>query len=93
MLAAALGAVSAWLVTWIPRLAVAGLTIVLGVSYLLALLVPMYAWPSWITRLSLFGAIGHPYLAVPPWGGPLFLVTQAVAGFVLAATTATRATM
>ncbi|MFD7841508.1 ABC transporter permease subunit [Nocardia sp. NPDC059764] len=91
LLAAALGTVSAWLVTWIPRYAVGGLAIVLGLSYLLALLVPMFAWPSWITRLSLFGAIGHPYLEVPPWGGPLFLVALAAAGFALAATTATRA--
>ncbi|WP_228102996.1 ABC transporter permease subunit [Nocardia seriolae] len=91
LLAAGLGAVATWLVTWIPRYAVAGLAIVLGLSYLLALLVPMFAWPSWITRLSLFGAVGHPYLEVPPWGGALFLAILAVAGFALAAVTATRA--
>ncbi|BEK93720.1 ABC transporter permease subunit [Nocardia seriolae] len=91
LLAAGLGAVATWLVTWMPRYAVAGLAIVLGASYLLALVAPMFDWPAWVTRLSLFGATGHPYLEVPPVGGSLFLMVLAVAGFVLAATSASRA--
>lgn len=91
LLAAGLGAIAAWLVAWIPRYAVAGLVITLGLSYLLALLVPMFAWPSWVTRLSLFGATGHPYLQVPPLGGLLFLMVLAAAGVVLAGASATRA--
>jgi ABC-2 type transport system permease protein len=47
--------------------------------------------PSWITRLSLFGATGHPYIQIPTWGGLMFLITPAVTGFALAATSATRA--
>ncbi|MEV2226036.1 ABC transporter permease subunit [Nocardia vinacea] len=91
LLAAGLGAVAAWFVVWVARYAVAALAIGLGLSYLLVLLVPMFGWPSWITRLSLFGATGHPYVQIPPWGGLMFLITLAGAGFSLAAISATRA--
>ncbi|WP_157391990.1 ABC transporter permease subunit [Nocardia terrae] len=91
LLAAGLGAVASWLVIWIPRFAVSALAIVLGLSYLLTLLVPMFAWPSWITKLSLFGATGHPYLQTPSPGGLLFLSALAVAGFLCATVSAARA--
>ncbi|MTE13462.1 ABC transporter permease subunit [Nocardia aurantiaca] len=91
LLAVGLGAVAVWLAMWIPRYAIAALSITLGASYLLVLLVPMFDWPSWIARLSLFGATGHPYLQMPAWGGTLFLAASAVVGFTLAATVAARA--
>jgi hypothetical protein len=34
-------------------------------SYLLVLFVPLLDWHSWIERLSVFGAFGHPYLELP----------------------------
>lgn len=90
LFAAGLAAVAAAAVTWFPRYATTALTIVFGASYLLVLLVPMFAWPSWLTRISVFGAIGHPYLQNPPAGGIAFLAFLTVTGYLLAVTTAAR---
>ncbi|WP_063013476.1 ABC transporter permease subunit [Nocardia nova] len=84
LFALGLAGVGAWLVAWWPRFAVTVLAAGLGLSYLLMMLVPMFAWPTWLTKLSVFGAIGHPYLQNPPLGGLAFLASLAVAGYLLA---------
>jgi hypothetical protein len=40
-------------------------------SYLLVLFVPLLDWHSWMERLSVFGAFGHPYLELPRWAASL----------------------
>ena len=70
--------------------AVAVLAVYVTASYLLGLLVSYLAWPDWVTRLSIFGAFGHPYLGWPAVGGTLVLLTLAVAGGLLAAAVAER---
>ena len=89
LLAAGLGAVAALLVAWLrSRAAVAAMAILVGGSYLLVLVVQLFSWPEWVTRLSLFGAFGHPYLQVPAVAGLVFLAALATAGGVLAAAVA-----
>jgi ABC-2 type transport system permease protein len=61
-------------------LAVVALSVYLGASYLLGLLVSLYGWPDWVNRLSVFGALGHPYLDWPPVSGTLILLGLAVGG-------------
>jgi ABC-2 type transport system permease protein len=61
-------------------LAVVALSVYLGASYILGLLVSLYDWPQWVNRISVFGALGHPYLGWPPVSGTLVLVGLAVAG-------------
>jgi ABC-2 type transport system permease protein len=61
-------------------LAVVALSVYLGASYLLGLLVSLYGWPEWVNRLSVFGALGHPYLDWPPVSGTLILLGLAVGG-------------
>jgi ABC-2 type transport system permease protein len=67
---AGFGAVAAIAVAWLRgRSAIVALCIFAVTSYLLVLFVPLFDWPSWIERLSVFGAFGHPYLELPPLGG------------------------
>jgi ABC-2 type transport system permease protein len=61
-------------------LAVIALSVYLGASYILGLLVSLYGWPEWVNRLSVFGALGHPYLDWPPVSGLLVLLGLAVSG-------------
>jgi ABC-2 type transport system permease protein len=61
-------------------LAVVALSVYLGASYILGLLVSLYDWPAWVNRISVFGALGHPYLGWPPVSGTLVLVGLAVVG-------------
>lgn len=63
-------------------LAVVALSVYLGASYILGLLVSLYSWPEWVNRISVFGALGHPYLGWPPVGGTLVLVGLALVGLV-----------
>lgn len=91
MVGAALGGIAALAVGWARRgAAVTVLAVAVGGSYLLAYLVPMFDWPDWLNRLSVFWALGHPYLE---WPGPSRLVTLlvlAVPGALLAAAVAER---
>ncbi len=64
--------------------AVPVIAVFLAASYLLGLMAPMLDWPDWVARLSVFTALGHPYLE---WSGALgttMLLSLFVAG-VLAA--------
>jgi ABC-2 type transport system permease protein len=69
---------------------VTALAVFTGASYLLVLLVPLFAWPDWIARMSLFGAFGHPYLEVPKLAGAAVLIGLAALGSVAAALIAQR---
>jgi len=91
LLGAALGAVAAVVVAALRSGAsVTALAVYIGASYLLVYLVPLFDWPDWVNRLSVFSAFGHPYLEWPPLGGIAVLVSLAVAGGVLAAAIAER---
>lgn len=81
LLGAAVAGVAVVAVTVLRNgLAVIVLSIYLGMSYLLSLLVTLYGWPDWVNRLSVFGALGHPYLEWPVLGGTVVLLVLAVAG-------------
>ena len=51
-----------------------------GRRTLVAFLVPMFGWPDWLNRMSVFWAFGHPYLRLPPASGLAVLIVLAVAG-------------
>jgi ABC-2 type transport system permease protein len=50
----------------------------------------MFGWPDWLNRLSVFWAIGHPYLDWPTAGGLATLLILAVPGALIAAAIAER---
>jgi ABC-2 type transport system permease protein len=88
---AGFGAVAAIAVAWLRgRSAIVALCIFAVTSYLLVLFVPLFDWPSWIERLSVFGAFGHPYLELPPLGGLVTLGILSSLGAVAGAVIATR---
>ena len=91
LLGAALGAVAAVAVAGLRSGAsVTGLAVFVGASYLLGFLVPLFGWPDWTNRFSVFSAFGHPYLEWPPLAGVLVLFGLAVGGTLLAAAIAER---
>ena len=91
LVAAAVAAVAALVVAWLRSAAAVGvLTVFVAASYLLMLLVPLFAWPDWVSRLSVFGAYGNPYLELPAAGGLAVLAGVAVAGSLAAAEIARR---
>jgi ABC-2 type transport system permease protein len=91
LLAAALAAVAALVVAWLRSTsAVGALAVFVGASYLVVYLVPLFAWPEWINRVSVFGAYGNPYLELPPVAGLTVLTGIAVLGSLAAAAAAQR---
>ncbi len=91
LLGAALSSVAAIIVAALRTgVAVAALAAYVAASYLLGLLISYLTWPEWITKLSIFGAFGHPYLGWPAIGGTLVLLTLALGGALVAAATAER---
>jgi hypothetical protein len=48
-------------------------------------LVPLFAWPDWVNRTTIFGAYGNPYLNLPGASSLAVLATVAVGGGLLAA--------
>lgn len=91
LLGAALGSVAAIVVAWLRRgIAVTVLAVVVGASYLLGYFVPLFGWPEWLNRLSVFWGFGHPYLEWPDWSGVVILFVLAVPGAILAAALAER---
>jgi ABC-2 type transport system permease protein len=88
---ASLGAVATIVVAWLrDRSAVLALSLFVVASYLLVLFVPLFDWPAWIERLSVFGALGHPYLELPQLGGLVTLGVLGSLGAVAGAAIATR---
>lgn len=91
LFAAALGSLAA-LVTAVVRSSdvVIALGLVVGASYLLSYLVPLFGWPDWLNRLSLFWAFGTPYVGWPGVARLATLVVVTVGGTVGAAVAAER---
>jgi len=81
LFAAALAAVATLAVAWLRGpAAVSVLAMFVAGSYLLVYLVPLFAWPDWVLRASVFGAYGNPYLEVPAWTGLAVLAGLALLG-------------
>jgi ABC-2 type transport system permease protein len=92
LLTAALAAIAALVVAWLrSTAAVAALTVFVAASYLLLYLVPLFAWPDWVNRTTIFGAYGNPYLELPTTSGLIVLAALAVGGGLLAAAVARHA--
>ena len=70
--------------------AVTILAVYVGAAYLLTWMIPIFDWPAWVSRLSVFEAFGHPYQEWPPGAGLLVLIVLAAAGSALAAGVAER---
>ena len=66
------------------------LAVLVGASYILGYFVPMFGWPDWLNRLSVFWAFGQPYLEWPASTGLVTMLVLAVPGAVLAAAIAER---
>ena len=64
--------------------AIVFLTIWIVGAYLVVLFAPLFDWPAWVPRLSLFDAFGRPYLGAPDVYGLSYLAALAVAGAALA---------
>jgi ABC-2 type transport system permease protein len=91
LLTGALAAVAAVVVAWLrSSAAVAALALFVAGSYLLVYLVPLFAWPDWVNRTTIFGAYGNPYLDLPAASGLILLTVLAAGGGVLAAFVADR---
>jgi ABC-2 type transport system permease protein len=89
--ATALAAVAALAVAWLRNgAAVGAMAAFLAGSYLLVYLVPLFGWPEWINRVSVFGAYGNPYLELPAWTGLAVLTGLVLAGGFGAAAVARR---
>lgn len=87
----ALGGVASVVVVTVRRaVAVTVLAVIVGLSYLLTLLAGILDWPGWVDRLSVFWAVGHPYLSWAPPSGLAVLVLLAVGGTGAAALAARR---
>ncbi|HQR25547.1 MAG TPA: hypothetical protein PLP61_00770 [Nocardioides sp.] len=66
------------------------LALVVGASYLLSYLVPLFGWPDWLNRLSLFWAFGSPYTGWPSSAQLVTLLVVTVSGTVGAVVVAER---
>ena len=68
--------------SWRPcaTAAVTVLAVIVGTMYLVSYLVPIFGWPEWLNRLSVFWAFGHPYLAWPHSGTVVLLAMALVGG-------------
>jgi ABC-2 type transport system permease protein len=91
LLGAALGAVAAVAVAWLRNgTAVTVLAVFAAASYLLTYLVQLFAWPGWVSKLSVFGAFGRPYLDLPTAAGFALLCALGLLGILLAIAIADR---
>ncbi|OIQ81713.1 ABC-2 family transporter protein [mine drainage metagenome] len=91
LIGAALAAIGAIVVAaFRSSIAVTLLAVFVGASYLLGLIVPLFNWPNWINRLSIFYTMGHLYVAWPSLVNTVIVVGIAVLGTALAASIAER---
>jgi ABC-2 type transport system permease protein len=79
----ALGGVGQALVGWRPRTAVVILGIVTVTSYFTQQFAPIFKWPDWTTRTSVFALYGMP-LSHDDWPGIAVLIGLGAAGTVIA---------
>lgn len=85
LLALAVGGVGALALQALPRAVAGALGALVGLSYLVTLLAPLFSWPEWALRLSIFDAFGEPYLELPRASGIVLLATLALGGAALTA--------
>jgi ABC-2 type transport system permease protein len=91
LLAWAVGALaSVAVVTLRSAVAVTLVAVYVSFAYLLTWMIPMFDWPTWTERLSIFAAFAHPYREWPGTGSPLLLAAVAVVGSVVASALAER---
>lgn len=81
----AFGAVGAVVASWRPRAAVALLAAVAIASYFLQQFAPLFDWPSWMARLSIFALYGTPMATGVDGPGVVTLLAVGLAGTALAA--------
>ena len=79
----ALGGVGQALVGWRPRSAVVILGIVTVTSYFTQQFAPIFRWPDWTTRTSVFALYGMP-MSRDDWPGIAVLIGLGVAGTMIA---------
>jgi ABC-2 type transport system permease protein len=79
------GGVGAVLAGWVPRATVATLTTLAFLSYLITQLGPLFRWPDWALKLSVFSLVGNPLTDGVYWSGLWGLLAITVLGFGLAA--------
>lgn len=76
----AFGAIGAVLAGWRPRAAVPVLTLVAIVSYFIVQFAPLFGWPRWVERISIFSLYGEPIARGVEWPGILTLLAIAAVG-------------
>ncbi|MEA2662517.1 MAG: polyether ionophore transport system permease protein [Chloroflexota bacterium] len=79
----ALGSIGHAIVGWRPRLAVLFVAAIAVVSYFTLEFAPLFDWPEWVGRTSLFVLYGMPMTAVD-WSGAVTLVAIGTGGTALA---------
>lgn len=82
----AFGALGAVVASWRPRLAVPVLTAVAIYSYFAQQFAPLFDWPKWVERTSIFALYGTPLSSDVDVTGIGILVAVGVAGTALAVT-------
>jgi polyether ionophore transport system permease protein len=85
----AFAALGQWLVGWRPRVAVVILGATAVISYFIQQFAPLFSWPEWVGRLSIFGLYGAPMTKID-WAGIGALVAIGVAGTALSLITTQR---
>lgn len=50
------------------------LSLYIGTSWIVIFMAPYLGWPKWVTNLSIFDALGHPYIDYPSNSRILFLM-------------------
>ena len=81
----ALGAVGHALAGWRPRVAVVLIAAIAVISYFMQEFGPVFAWPEWVQRTSLFVLYGEPVTKVD-WADTVTLLGIGVAGTAVALT-------
>jgi ABC-2 type transport system permease protein len=76
----AFGAIGSAIASWRPRVAVPLLVVVAVVSYLTLTFAPLFEWPAWVARTSIFALYGEPIARPVDWPGILLLAAISMAG-------------
>jgi ABC-2 type transport system permease protein len=79
----AVGAIGQALAGWRPRVAVVLITAIAVISYFMQEFGPVFAWPEWVQRTSLFVLYGEPVTKVD-WAGTATLLGIGLAGTAVA---------
>jgi ABC-type transport system involved in multi-copper enzyme maturation permease subunit len=87
----AVGGVGAAIAAYLRSGAALGaLSVLLGASYLVSLVQPLFRWPDWTLRFSVFDAFGEPYVTEPEAAGLVVLLGLFAVGMLAAALRAPR---